>query len=114
MRHGAALPPNCAITHRANRPSARRRERRAAYRVLCRLIVENPNNGERVVLIGQTVNVSESGLAVRVAHVLEIGTYVRAVIPREHGDPAVYDGVVAHCRRVLAVTYELGIEFLEY
>jgi hypothetical protein len=92
-------------------PQGRRRERRSPYRVLCRLIVAREADCEWATLIGQTVNVSTSGMAVRVTHELPVGARIRIVIPRQHGEPAIYEGSVAHCDRVLSQTYEIGVEF---
>lgn len=111
MQTRFATAPTRATSRATTAPQGRRMDRRTPYRVLCRLLVEDRALGRRQSLIGQTINISPGGLAVRVGQEIPSGTEVTAVVPRQHGDPVLYTGVVAHCRRVLAVTYELGIEF---
>lgn len=90
---------------RAPRDSVRRRERRAVHRVPCRLRLCDDN----VTLVGETVNISSTGLAVHVGCAIPCGTLVEAIVPQFEGDPLRVTGAVVHTRRVLTGTFEVGI-----
>lgn len=90
----------------------RRIERRFAHRVPCRVRTNEPTNERAINTIGQTVNLSASGVAVQLAHPIETGTPVEVYLPHLDGAPTLLHGHVAHSRRVLMGTFEIGIRIL--
>lgn len=94
----------------ANASRTRRRaERRVAHRVPCRVRVCEPPVGKGACAIGQTVNLSVNGLAVQLAGPMDAGTEVEVLLPPLDGEPTLLRGTVAHSRRVLSGTFEIGI-----
>ncbi len=89
--------------------SRRRVERRVAHRVPCRVRVSEPPAGKGASAIGQTVNLSANGLAVQLARPMPAGTAVEVLMPPLDGEPTRVLGTVAHSRRVLSGTFEVGI-----
>ena len=87
----------------------RRTERRVPHRVPCRLRASDDIPGKPVALLGQTVNLSASGLAVQVGCPVQCGARVEVLLPRVDGEPTRLAGTVAHSRRVLTGTFEVGI-----
>jgi hypothetical protein len=87
----------------------RRAERRVAHRVPCRVRSHNTLLGKRVSVVGQTVNLSADGLAVQVGQPMDEGTSVEVLLPHLDGEPTRLWGRVAHSRRVLSGTFEVGI-----
>ena len=71
----------------------------------------DPTSGQPAALVGQTINLSDTGLAVQLSRSVLIGTWVEALVPHFNGDPIFVCGTVAHSRRVLAGEYEIGIRF---
>lgn len=98
---GRAAPAPCAPQRRGWRA------RRFACRVLCR--VRELGGASRVVLEGQTVNISGGGLALLVGRALERGARVEVLLPSPDGSGIRLTGEVAHSRRVLSGTYEVGV-----
>lgn len=87
---------------RANRQLSRR-----PYRVPCRLRVLG---GDGVfATLGETVNISQTGLAVQLATALPPGAQVEVLLPHLDGEPTCFYGQVVHRRRVLTGTFEIGI-----
>jgi hypothetical protein len=98
------------------RPSAsgnRRSRGRRPYRVPCRVLFADPVTGRRTALIGQTVNLSAGGMAIRIPREVPPGTWVEAFLTHAFGAPTLHEGRVVECRRILAVGYEIGVEILE-
>jgi hypothetical protein len=87
----------------------RRAERRVAHRVPCRVRTSDSVHGGGTAVLGQTVNLSASGLAVQVGQPLEAGALVEILLPHLDGEPTRLRGRVAHSRRVLSGTFEIGI-----
>ena len=87
----------------------RRGERRVAHRVPCRLRASDATHAKGVCVVGQTVNLSANGLAVQVGHSVDEGTAVEVLLPPLDGEPTRLYGTVAHTRRVLSGTFEIGI-----
>ena len=89
--------------------SPRRGERRVAHRVPCRLRASHTSSGKPVSVVGQTVNLSANGVAVQLGSPLDEGTEVEVLLPHLDGEPTRLLGKVAHNRRVLSGTFEVGI-----
>jgi hypothetical protein len=88
-------------------PPRRWREPRFACRVACR--VRELEVAGVAVLTGQTVNISRGGLALLVAQALQTGARVEVLLPCPQGEGVRVTGEVAHCRRVLSGTFEVGV-----
>jgi hypothetical protein len=58
---------------------------------------------------GETVNISPAGVAVQLGKPIPEGTMVEVLIPHLDADPLCVLGTVAHTRRVLTGTFEIGI-----
>jgi len=58
---------------------------------------------------GETVNISPAGVAVQLGKPIPEGTVVEVLIPHLDADPLCVHGTVAHTRRVLTGTFEIGI-----
>ncbi|MFH1747244.1 MAG: PilZ domain-containing protein [Planctomycetota bacterium] len=96
------------------RPGGRkcaRAGRRIAHRIPCRVRLYDPESGQPSAMLGQTTNISNSGLAVQVARHVPNGTWVETLVPHVNGDPIFVCGVVVHSRRVLGDEFEIGIEY---
>jgi hypothetical protein len=91
-----------------NKPR-RRAERRVAHRVPCRVRASEVLAGKGICAVGQTVNLSANGLAVHLAGPMDEGTAVEVLLPPLDGEPMRLFGRVAHSRRVLSGTFEIGI-----
>ena len=90
-----------------------RQERRIPHHVPCRVRLYDGELGQPTALVGQTINLSNRGLAVRLGRRIPAGTWIEALVPHLDGDPTFVCGTVSHSRRVLADVYEIGIEFLD-
>jgi hypothetical protein len=55
------------------------------------------------------VNLSANGLAVQLSRPMDAGTPVEVLLPPLDGEPTRLLGTVAHSRRVLSGTFEVGI-----
>ena len=89
--------------------SRRRAERRVAHRVPCRVRASEALHAKGSCVVGQTVNLSANGLAVQLARPMDEGTTVEVLLPPLDGEPTRLFGTVAHTRRVLSGTFEIGI-----
>lgn len=89
--------------------SRSRVERRVAHRVPCRVRASAALQGKGLCAIGQTVNLSANGLAVQLSRPMDEGTAVEVLLPPLDGEPTRLVGTVAHSRRVLSGTFEVGI-----
>jgi hypothetical protein len=89
----------------------RRAERRVAHRVPCQVRASDADagHGRIVSVVGQTVNLSANGLAVQLGRPVREGAHVEVLLPQLDGEPTRLVGRVAHSRRVLTGTFELGI-----
>lgn len=88
-------------------PRSRLRERRWSHRAPCVVRVLRAD-GSETTHTGQTVNVSSGGIAVQIREAIQPGTPIEALVA--HADQAIrVRGYVAHCRRVLAETFEVGL-----
>ncbi len=90
----------------ASRP---RLDPRVPYRVPCRVRLVDVATGEVRAVVGQTVNISSTGLAVQLPIEAPIGTWVETLVLTPAGDPMFLCGHVAHTRRTLASAFELGV-----
>jgi hypothetical protein len=108
--NASALTTASATTAATSIDTYRRRaERRVAHRVPCRVRVLNSSTGRVVSVVGQTVNLSVSGLAVQLGCAMVAGTHLEVLLPQLDGEPMRLHGRVVHCRRVLTGTFEVGV-----
>lgn len=108
---GAAVLPAASGAGGRMRGQAPGRQRRTSHRVPCRVRVTDESSGSATALVGETVNLSARGLAVRLARELAPGAAVEVLFPHVDGEPVVMLGRVVHTRRVLTATFEVGVEF---
>jgi hypothetical protein len=101
--------PSAAVVAAKVDKARRRAERRVAHRVPCRVRAADALDGKGICVIGQTVNLSANGLAVQVGESMDAGTLVEVLLPPLDGEPTRLVGTVAHSRRVLSGTFEIGI-----
>ena len=107
---GASLLGTPAATHMVTKGNKSRRiERRVAHRVPCNVRAPRTPLGKPLSVVGQTVNLSANGMAVQLGQPLEEGTRVEVLLPHLDGEPTRLLGKVAHTRRVLSGTFEVGI-----
>jgi hypothetical protein len=106
----ACVPGGPAV--RAHRAVQRRSrgERRCAYRVPCR--IRELGGAAPEALEGQTVNISGGGLALLVSRALDAGLRVEVLLPTPDGAGIRMAGEVAHSRRVVSGTFEVGVRLL--
>lgn len=105
---GSSLAASPTLTHTALRRELR--EARAAHRVPCRIRAADLRTGQTLILSGETVNLSRSGLAVQLGRDVSAGAEVEAQFIMPDGRPALLLGRVVRSRRVLSGTFEIGIE----
>lgn len=89
------------------------RERRVVHRAPCRLQWWDTESNQVASCVGETTNLSSRGMAVQISHRLLTGTRVEAFLPNLSGEPTRMTGSVAHCRRILADMFEIGIRFVD-
>jgi hypothetical protein len=108
---GAAAPAaNAAAALHFNDPHPHRRAaRRVPHRVPCRLTVVDPRSPLAATFIGETIDLSSAGLAVRVPHSVPLGTHVEALVPHLTGEPLLVRGMVIRCRRIMHGQYEVAV-----
>jgi len=109
MDPSTLIMPSATIPIPSVDAALRRAERRVAHRVPCRVRSFNSALGKPVSVVGQTVNLSANGLAVQIGRPIEEGTSVEVLLPHLDGEPTRLCGRVAHSRRVLSGTFEVGI-----
>jgi hypothetical protein len=102
------IPLATAVAAKTNQ-TRYRAERRVSHRVPCRVRASSARPGKGLSAVGQTVNLSASGLAVQLAQPMDEGTSVEVLLPPLDGEPTRLLGTVAHSRRVLSGTFEIGI-----
>ncbi len=98
------------LTQSGERRSARALPR-MPHRVPCRLCWHDPASDAPASCVGQTVNISHAGIAVQLGREIPAGTRVEALLPHANNEITHVNGTVARTRRVLAGTFEIGIEF---
>ena len=109
MKGPTVTTPSATVAAASIDTYRRRAERRVAHRVPCRVRVLNTSTGRGISVVGQTINLSVSGLAVQLGRALVTGTHVEVLLPQLDGEPMRLHGRVIHCRRVLTGTFEVGI-----
>ena len=99
----------------ATSPSAdpRRVERRTPHRVPCRVRLVDAETGKVRTVVGETVNLSDCGVAMNVSVDAPIGTWVETLVPAQDGDPMFICGRVRHVRRTMCANFELGVAITE-
>ena len=88
---------------------AERADRRAPYRIPCRVRLVNTETGEVRTVAGETVNLSSRGLAIQVGMDVPIGTWVETLVLHPNGDPMFLCGTVIHTRRTMTANFEVGV-----
>jgi hypothetical protein len=63
--------------------------------------------------MGETVNMSDGGLAVQIGVDVAPGSQVEVLVAHLGGEPTCLYGEVVRRRRVLSGTFEIGIAFLQ-
>ena len=113
MRPGFVSATERKVTGRPTSAEAGQssRERRIPHRVPCRVTIYDAESGRSASLVGQTTNMSRSGLALQLGRHVPEGTSIEALVPHLNSNPTSFRGTVVHSQRVLADTYEIGIEF---
>jgi hypothetical protein len=86
-----------------------RTERRTPFRVPCRVRLVNAATGEVQTVIGETRDISRTGVALHLPGDVPLGTWVETLVPHPNGEPLFLCGKVVHSRRALATGYEVGI-----
>jgi hypothetical protein len=81
-----------------------------AYRMPCRVRLVDPETGEVRTVVGETVNISKSGMAVQVSLQVPVGTWVETLVPHPNGDPMFLCGKVVRTRRTMTAGFEVGVE----
>ncbi len=84
-------------------------EPRVPYRVPCRVRLVDPVSGEVRNVIGETLNVSRGGMSLQISVNAAVGTWVETMVAHPCGEPMFLTGTVAHCRRTLASSFEIGV-----
>ena len=107
----ATAKQNVAAKPSGGERNHRRGERRIPHRVPCRVSWHDPHSGQNTSLVGQTVNISSSGLSVQLGYEIPTGTWIETLVPHLDDEPIFVCGTVAHIRRVLTGTFEIGIQF---
>lgn len=102
-----AAPIRAPAVAAGNAAVKRRRKRRIPHRVPCRLRIFGPLAAQP--LLGETVDISPTGLALQLGADVAAGTRVEVLLPHLDGEPACLYGTVVRRRRVLTGTYEIGI-----
>jgi hypothetical protein len=67
------------------------------------------STGETRTIVGETVNLAPSGVALQVGIDVPVGTYVETLVPHAEGAPLLLCGTVIHSRRVMHASYEIGV-----
>lgn len=107
-KHPAVDPPANAAVSRKRRPQERLL-RRMPHRVPCRVRLVQPDTGESRTVMGETVNLSPTGVAIQLGLDVPVGTLVETLVPHAHGDPMLLRGTVVHSRRTMHANYEIGV-----
>lgn len=92
----------------------RRAERRFPHRTPCCVVTRDSNSGARHSLTGETVNISESGVAVLIGESLPNGAPVEVMLQPVEGETTLLFGEVTRGRRVNCGTFEVGIRVTGY
>lgn len=106
-----ANPPTAsAVSPTRERGRLARGIPRRPYRVPCRVRLVDTNTGEIRTTLGETVNISPSGVALQVGLDVPVGTWVETLVANPAGDPLFLCGVVVHRRRTMTAGFEIGVE----
>jgi len=87
----------------------RREQRRVPHRVPCRVRVLDKATGETRTIVGETINLAPSGVALQIGVDVPVGTYVETLVPHAEGAPLLLCGTVIHSRRIMHASYEIGV-----
>ena len=109
MNTSASVIPSVASFQKKLQQMPQRAERRVSHRVPCRVRTIDAGPETAISAVGQTVNLSVNGVAVQLGHPIDAGTPVEVFLPHLDGVPMLLQGHVAHSRRVLSGTFEIGI-----
>jgi hypothetical protein len=109
MNSSPPLIPSSAAFLSKLKQMPRRVELRVSHRVPCRVRTSEKMDEPSLNAVGQTVNLSPAGLAVQLGRPIDAGTVVEVSLPHLDGTPMTLRGCVAHSRRVMSGTYEIGI-----
>ncbi|MGE0479281.1 MAG: PilZ domain-containing protein [Phycisphaerae bacterium] len=102
--------PSGASARSGNSNRARRaREPRWAHRAPCCVRIADPASRRFAAVLGTTVNLSRSGVAVLIDRPVGDGAAVEVTLTGRAGEPIQVAGIVAHCRQVLIGTFEIGV-----
>jgi hypothetical protein len=82
---------------------------RVPYRVPCRVRLVDPLTGEVRTVVGETLEISRTGMSLQVSVNVATGTWVETLVLKPNGEPLFLAGSVAYCRRTLASNFELGV-----
>lgn len=94
----------------ATAPQAQRRSGvRRPHRTPCRVRMLDGTTGDVRVVVGETVNLSATGLALQVAFAPPLGSKLETLLPDAAGRPLRVCGTVVRCRRALHGQYEVGL-----
>jgi hypothetical protein len=107
----AATEPS-VVTEKAAAPNEKahqRLQRRVPHRVPCRVRLVDPSTGDIRSVVGETVNLSPTGVALQVGMEVPVGTWVETLVPHVHGEPLFLCGTVVHVRRTLTSNFEIGV-----
>jgi hypothetical protein len=109
------MDPRAALTcppsaHPAPRTRPARAERRTPFRVPCRVRLVDAVTGEVRSVLGETINLSRSGMSLQLAADVSPGTWVETLVPHPTGEPLFLCGTVVHSRRTMAAHFEIGVE----
>lgn len=100
------IPLHTAVYDRESSRTGRV-EKRVHHRAPCRL--RSLESGGSFAALGETINLSDTGLSVQVGRDVQQGTRVEVLLPYMDGEPTCLYGEVVHSRRVVSGTYEVGI-----
>lgn len=92
----------------AHRPR-RTREPRWSHRAPCCVRIADSATRRFAAVLGTTVNLSRRGIAVLIDRAVGDGAVVEVTLTGREGEPIQLVGTVAHCRRVLTGTFEIGV-----
>lgn len=68
------------------------------------------DTGEVRTVVGETLNLSQRGVALQVSVDVPVGTWVETLVPHANGDPMFLCGTVVHSRRTMVASFEIGVE----
>lgn len=78
-------------------------------RIPCRVRLVDATTGDVRTVVGETLNISNNGVALQVGAEVPLGTWVETMVLHPNGDPLFLSGKTVHVRRAMAAGYELGV-----